>query len=384
MTREFDNETSDFPWHLGVCDAHCHPTDTMSSIPSIANMRTEALVIMSTRAEDQSLVSHCARMFSSNVDDETKGRLKSRVIPSFGWHPWFAHLLFDNNSEVQTEPLTRTAKVKHYKSVLQPQAVDEDFISSLADPTPLSGFISQTRDYLKEHPLAIVGEVGLDRSFRLPAAWTLEEKEKRDCSLTVGGREGRPLTKYKVGIEHQQKIFFAQLQLAAEMRRPVSVHSVSAHGTLYETIKETWKGFENGRKSLEENQFNTIDSPVHENDNSASRGCKPYPPRICLHSYSGDPQMIQQYLHPSVPVDMFFSFSMTINFLNSSLKTEAAIRAVPDNRILVESDLHMAGEPMEERLELVTRKVCEIKEWPLKYGVYLLHQNWDRFIFGET
>lgn len=386
MSPDLNDEESWFPWHLGISDAHCHPTDTMSSVSKITTMKTNALVLMSTRAEDQALVSHCTQLYSGDVDDETSDHQNALLIPSFGWHPWFAHLLFDNNSEDTAEPLTGAAKLNHYSAVLHPKPADENFINSLPDPTPLSGFISQTRGYLEKHPLALVGEVGLDRSFRLPAAWTPEEKGKRDDSLTAGGREGRRLTKHKVTLEHQRKILSAQLQLAAEMQRPVSIHGVSAHGTLFECIKETWKSLGEKHKHLRTTVSRTITLSTQENSDNDALECqdyKPHSPRICLHSYSGDSQMIKQYLHSSVPVDVYFSFSMTINFSNLSMKTEAAVRAIPDKRILVESDLHKAGEVMEERLEQVIRKVCDIKGWSLDYGVLLLHQNWKCFIYGD-
>lgn len=387
MPEEDSTKESDFPWEMGIFDAHCHPTDIMSSIPYIADMKIEAIAIMSTRAEDQLLVSHCARILSASSNNVTLNCSKVKVIPSFGWHPWFAHMLCDGDKNTDSESHTKAAKIDHYRSVLVPPVEDEIFIASLADPTPLSDFISQTRERLKSHPLAMIGEVGLDRSFRIPSAWTSEQINSRDSALTTGGREGRPLTRYRVDMKHQQKILLAQLRLAAEMQRPASVHGVNAHGLLFTTIKKTWEGFETSKKCSKEEKLNVIDGNIHHNssrDLGGSKGCVPYPPRICLHSYSGDPQMIRQYLHPSVPITIFFSFSTAVNFSGSSSKAEAAIRAVPDEFILVESDLHKAGKTMEKQLELVVRKVCEIKRWSLADGIKILRQNWNRFIYGEN
>ena len=74
---------------------------------------------------------------------------------------------------------------------------------------------------------------------------------------------------------------------------------------------------------------------------------------------------------------------MAINVAMDEKKAREVIDACPDNRILVESDLHIAGDEMDAALEAMYRKVCEIKKWELKEGVGKIAKNFKEFVGGS-
>ncbi|GIZ36776.1 hypothetical protein CKM354_000024300 [Cercospora kikuchii] len=384
----------EFPWHLGVFDAHCHPTDTLSSLQSIPEMRANMLTVMATRAQDQELVAKAADEFGVTENEagseETDWSKLHKIIPAFGWHPWFSHQMFDEAEYDNVSSLSSQQKIAHYQSVLTPKSEDPEFLQSLPDPRPFGEFLAQMREYLRQYPLALVGEVGLDRAFRIPESWLPSQKDDRNESLTPGGREGRKLSPYRVSMEHQKKVLLAQLALAGKLSRAVSCHGVQAHGVVYETLAQTWKGHE--RKVLSKREQKRSEAakkanaePEEDEEPEKESGPKPYPPRICLHSFSGPADTVKQYIAPSVPCDIFFSFSTTINAWSEDGqgKVEAAVKAVPDDRILIESDLHTAGERMDQYLEEGVRTICQVKGWELEDGVRTLARNWKRFALGR-
>ena len=376
-------------WQIGVFDAHCHPTDIMASIKDIPGMKAKVLTIMASRSQDQDLVAQVASEYaltSYDMDDDSSSCL---VVPAFGWHPWFSYQLYDDRSqEFDRAPSPR----HHYRSVLTPEP-DEQFLDNLPPPRSLSEFLVQTETRLLQHTFALVGEVGLDRAFRLPVGGFISPPPGPSKSAdgnqryTPGSREGRALSPYRVSMEHQKAILKAQFQLAGKLHRPVSVHSVQAHGVVFEVLQDLWAGHEKLSKRQQKRRASV--SGAHaaelddEQDGSVTPAPLPYPPRICMHSYSGPPDPLRQFLHSSVPAEVYFSFSDLVNFSSaSSAKATEVIKAVPESRILIESDFHCAGERLDDLLVSIVHRVCEVKGWSPEEGVEQLRKNWRKFVFG--
>ncbi|KAJ9650856.1 Cut9-interacting protein scn1 [Neophaeococcomyces mojaviensis] len=371
---------------IGLFDAHCHPTDIMSAVNHIEDMKAKVLTIMATRAQDQDLVLEVAKRYPvKGKDDMSEGQKKAYVVPSFGWHPWFAHQIYDDReSDVEID-----AK-QHYRSVLTPPPDDDTFLDALPSPRPLTEYIRETEQRLNEFSVALVGEIGLDRSFRVPLGSQTKSADTSKKSggheageYTAGSREGRPLSPHYVSMNHQKVILKAQLELAARMKRAVSVHSVATHGVIFDLLQSLWKGHEKPSKAALKKQKKDAPNTVESEDVKDESQDLPYPPRICMHSYSGPADALKQFLNPRVPADMFFSFSECINFASpASNKVEDVIKAVPDDKILIESDLHCAGDIMDGLLEDVLLRVCDIKGWSVEKGAHRLRDNWMRFVFG--
>jgi Tat protein secretion system quality control protein TatD with DNase activity len=424
-----ESEREPFPWELGIFDAHCHPTDTMDSIPAISSsMRARVLTVMATRSQDQHLVAQVAEEHgltsrqaiasSSASPAQDLTDIPDKIIPAFGWHPWFSHQLYDDTlpgdqaTYDPASPDVASEKLRHYDAVLTPSPKskdDEGFIDQLPTPQPLSGLLSQTRTYLEAYPLALVGEVGIDKAFRLPSHGVFVSDP--EASMTEGRRNGERLSPYRVNMDHQVRIMKAQLNLAGKTGRAVSVHGVQAHGVLYNAIKSTWKGHEKAVVTARERRriakgvnedFSSSSEDEDEDENETSSvtkvktkkqySPKPYPPRICLHSFSGAVDTMKQYTSDrSCPAKIFFSFSLCVNYSTGGHErdrkkhlADEVVRACPDDRILIESDLHTAGQEMDDMLEEMYRKVCEVKGWGLREGVERIRNNYYEFIFGST
>jgi len=188
-----------------ITDVHCHPTDAPCDISAESMKRLP--------------ISICA-MSSMQFDQEKVKALASRypdkVTPAFGYHPWFSHWI-STESSLAINSQADSEKERHYRNLFLPSASQEaefvELLPQLPEPTPLSTILNTLRENLSLFSNAMLGEVGLDRMFRVP----------RDYSASP-----RVLTSFRIPVEHQIEILEAQMAIAVQMSRNVSLHSVKS------------------------------------------------------------------------------------------------------------------------------------------------------------
>ena len=117
------------------------------------------------------------------------------------------------------------SKEEHYRQLLldshikigggiaELPATFEELLPSLPDPVPLDDILLELRSNLSAHPQAMLGEVGLDRAARVP----LDHRATH-----------RKLSPFTIPLEHQLAIVTAQMDVAVELQRNISFHSVKS------------------------------------------------------------------------------------------------------------------------------------------------------------
>jgi Tat protein secretion system quality control protein TatD with DNase activity len=130
-----------------------------------------------------------------------------------------------------------TPKELHYRQLLLDpnpssalEAAFSSLLSTLPDPIPLQEALSTLRANLLSFPHAFLGEVGLDRAFRLPSHLPQQDNRRR-------------LSPFSTPLAHQIAILEAQLNLAVELQRNVSLHSVKSGMATVELLvrmKQKW------------------------------------------------------------------------------------------------------------------------------------------------
>ena len=113
------------------------------------------------------------------------------------------------------------------------------------------------------------------------------------------------LDKNRPDFETQESVFCRQLQIAHDLSRVAHIHCVGAWGRMMDIL----------------------------------RGVE-LPPAMVLHAFSGSPELVREL----VGMGVYFSFGNAIAD-EKHVKMRASVTAVPENRILVESDAHDCAMP---------------------------------------
>ena len=148
---------------------------------------------------------------------------------SLGYHPWFSYL-------ISTQPAL--SKDDHYRGLFFGTSAKSEHVQAyqelldlLPEPTPLSDLLMGLRRNLEAFPQAMLGEVGLDRSFRVPFDYLASP---------------RRLTPFIIPLHHQLVILEAQLDLAVELNRNVSFHSVKSQSCTAELLQKMQHKYHDG------------------------------------------------------------------------------------------------------------------------------------------
>jgi len=261
-----------------------------------------------------------------------------------GYHPWFTHWISLDST------LTKEA---HYTKLLlgnpdlkEPQDFKDDFdrlFPLLPEPTPLESILSDLRRNLEAFPHAMVGEVGIDKQARIAMDYEAYP---------------RVLTPFTIPMEHQLAVLRAQLDLAIELGRNVSLHSVKAPKPTLDLL--------DGLQEKHGDRWTRIS--------------------LDLHSCGFSPETLKsvQKKRPNI----FLSLSTAIN--GRSPNHRALIAASAPNRIFVESDIHKIDQCAYRTWDMVCT-VAEVRGWIVEsswednlqeseWGVVRrLEENWRLF-----
>ncbi|KAL1922494.1 uncharacterized protein VTP21DRAFT_10033 [Calcarisporiella thermophila] len=306
---------------------------------------------MGVRTDDWSVVEKVIELCD-------RDELRGKIIPCFGLHPWFLHLLQSPNSQLKS-------KNDHYRQILTSK-VKEDIdhiIDQLPEPIAFAEWSTALRKYLSKHEQAIVGEIGIDRSARLLDPAT------------------RVPTSVQCSIEYQFEIFGFQLELAQEFNRPVSIHCVQAYGMLVNFLEAKFKpaSLQKLKKYpsllLEEDEEDGAEG--HPNQKTQEQ-----PLRLCVHSYGGSKETIMSLMRLEPQIRVYISFSIAINArLGARLKE--LIKAVPEDRLLLETDYN-SPIGLDDKLMEVASLFAEARGLSLGEVAKKTKANWYYFVYGHN
>jgi Tat protein secretion system quality control protein TatD with DNase activity len=166
------------------------------------------------------------------------------------------------------EPAATPSKRDHYRNIFLPppeskhygdqERTLDDILPGLPEPTPFPPLLTELKQNIRQAQergqLVMLGEVGLDKSFRVPYPHILPKhqttvREAEDEVATSGQEElahyhGRApidpkkvLTPFRPKEEHQIRLLEMQMEVAVEFGVNVSLHSVRCQGPTVDFLR---------------------------------------------------------------------------------------------------------------------------------------------------
>ena len=158
-----------------------------------------------------------------------------------------------------------------------------------------------------------------------------------------GARRGRD--GLRLGIDDRVR---CQLDLASELRRPIVLHCVRAHGALLDELRERAHAASHARDGS------------HARDANHAR-VRTLPPVVVMHAYGGSVETARQLLALGDAVGTAIYFGVSPRAAPGT-RAAAALAIVPANRLLLESDEHDA-QTASAALDQSRRHVCAARAW---------------------
>lgn len=228
-------------------------------------------------------------------------------------------------------------KREHYQDLLSPKPAlmdqFDELVEQLPEPKPFAPALARIREQVSDAKasgrLVLIGEIGIDGSARVRVRPTHSTGNSGDWTPSN-------LTPFKCSIKHQVALARAQLDIAVELGVNVSFHCVAAPGTTLEVLKAA--------RVAHGPSFGRIN--------------------IDIHSCGG---MSPAFLAQAAKVlpNAYFSPSMAVTARSPT--AAEAVRAIPRDRILVESDAFAVGD-MTRMVWAATVWIADCRGWQVEDG----------------
>lgn len=295
-----------------------------------------------------------------------------KAVKCYGIHPWFL------NEVLSDEEQTKTSD-------------DDD------EPTEL--WLKELRDRLVENPDAIVGEIGLDG-----ARWVeVDDYGKDNQHSTQHNNNDNALVNTKEDttiwrkrrtlacpMELQKRAFEQQLQLAAELKRPVSIHVVRAWGELFDSLDVVREQMKQKYISEEEDQCQQQTKTIEKQSAKRKKATKELllPPKMYFHAFSGKAGVLPSLLAACAKgnldpdSDVYFGFAPAISTFQAP-KTPAIMKQIGLHRLLLETDIEDASCAWEDLIRGV-EGVADALDLDVNDAAEGMFDNAERFYFGRA